>query len=303
MNQKRVSVIMLVVVLMWLALNSFYVSDAGENTVLMRFGEVSAQQNKPGWYFKLPLIEQAIAVDSRMRITTLPKLNVSVAVAHSDDDMPTQLNANVYVAWRVSDAGSYANKVGIGKLASNGDQGALPGAVIDQVAAALSTQLAGHQLSDVLTTNRRKQFNALLAALNGEQAKAYGIQLEALDLIGLSWPKADRAAIRAKMKADIAAKARRVETRGMAKVKEIEADYNAKAASLLADAKRQAAQMRAQGNQKAAKIYAASYSKNPEFYRFFRSLEAYRASFGEKDFLVLTPDSDFFHYFKQADGE
>ena len=111
-------------------------------------------------------------------------------------------------------------------------------------------------------------------------------------------------AIFQRMRAERAAVAREHRSEGQEQAEVIRADIDAKITVMLADAERNARQVRGEGDAQAAQIYASSYSKNPEFYSFLRSMDAYRKSFSSKDdIMVLQPDGEFFKYMGNADGK
>ena len=287
--------LVLAAVLVWLGLNAFFVVQPDQQAVLARMGQVQPTVFAPGMHAKLPLLEHVVRVDTRSRMDNLPALMLAMA-----DGSTAQVN--VYVVWRVTQVGRYVAAAHGAQQREALAQAAL-GQLQESVHDGLQKLLAKDSLSGLITQDHRALLEQLARQINTQATATTGVEVQQLGLLDVTWPQAARAGIYARMQTPVAASTAKQVALGMTQVAQVKADTDAQTSVILADAYRKAQQIRAEGDTRAAGIYAASYGKNPEFYRFYRSMEAYRSSFASKqDVLVLSPDGDFFKYFRHLGG-
>ncbi len=292
MSQKIVSVLILVVVVVWLLVQSIVPVNATEEAVVVRSGQVTSTLS-PGLHLLVPVVDRAVSVDTRSQVTTLPAIEVDTASGQP-------LGVNFYVLWQISDVATYAHSTLFSASSQN------PGTGVDQwlekqLKAPLKKQLSQLSQAALLSGGQQDALAEIVEGVNQKAAKM-GIQISQLQLQNISWPKAARQQVYQLMQADAVAEQKTLKAENAAKVAQVEAATKAKVATLLADAHRKAQQLRAAGDAKAGAIYAKAYGQAPEFYRFYRSMQAYRNSFdGQGDVLVLGPDNDFLHYFRHMD--
>lgn len=296
MNQKALAPLLLAALAIWLGLNAFFVVDASQRALVERFGQVEPAAFGPGIHFKLPLVDHVIRVDTRNRLVTLPALAVPLA-----DGNEAQVNA--YAVWQVTDASRYV-AAGKGLVDADAIRQSVGAQLADAINGALAKVLADANMTALVSADHEKALAQLQAEQNQTLGEKLGVEVRQVGLLNLSWSKDELDAVRARLQAQAGVEADRQLAASREQAAQLKADADAKTTTLLADAYRKAQSIRAEGDAKAGDIYADVYGKNPEFYRFWRSLEAYRHSFDSKrDVLVLSPDSEFFRYFREPGGK
>jgi membrane protease subunit HflC len=203
-----------------------------------------------------------------------------------------------FIVWQVTDVKRYL--AGQASMQPQDTRQLVVERLSDQVSEALSKALAGQNLSALVTADHTDILEKVAHQVSSDMEKQVGVAVRKIGLLDVNWPESGRSTVYARMKADFASRVDAIVASGKAKAAETRAETDAQSTLLLAAAYRNSQKTRADGDAKASAIYAAAYGKNPEFYRFYRSLKAYRNSFGSGDLLVLSPDSDFFRYFRKA---
>ena len=167
----------------------------------------------------------------------------------------------------------------------------------------LRSEFGARTIAQIVSGERSALMNQAMEQAS-ESSKELGIEIVDVRVKQINLPNEVSNAIFQRMRAERAAVAREHRSEGQEQAEVIRADIDAKVTVMLADAERNARQVRGEGDALAAQIYATSYSKNPDFYSFLRSMDAYRKSFnGKDDVMVLAPDSDFFKYLDNSKGK
>lgn len=284
--QKNIGIILIsVVVLLVIMITSAYVVDQRQAAIRFRFGEVVSIQTEPGLYFKLPMLENVRFYDRRIqtldtkdaeRIQTSEKNNVLV---------------DSYVKYRIIDVQKYFVSTGGDQLRA---EVRLSQAINDDMRA----QFGQRTLAEVVSGERDKIMETLRQRAD-EDARKIGIEvldvrLKRVDLV----PEISSDVYR-RMDSERKRVANERRSTGSGEAEKIRADADRQKEVILAQAYRDAQRIKGEGDAKAASIYAQAFGKNPEFYSFYRSMDAYRQSFRNKgDVMVLEPNSDFFKYMK-----
>jgi membrane protease subunit HflC len=284
--QKNIGVILVAIValLATLALSAYTV-DRRQAAIKFRFGEVVALQTDPGLYFKLPLIENLRFYDTRIqtldtkdaeRIQTKEKNNVLV---------------DSFVKYRIVDVKQYF-------VSTRGDQNTAEIRLSQGINDDLRAQFGQRTLADVISGERDKIMEQLRMKAD-EDARKIGIEvldvrLKRVDLV----PEISSDVYR-RMDSERKRVANELRSTGSGEAEKIRADADRQREVILAEAYRDAQRIKGEGDAKASAIYAQAFSRNAEFYSFYRSMEAYRQSFKNKgDVMILEPSSDFFKYLK-----
>lgn len=284
--QKNIGVILvaLVAVLATLALSAYTV-DQRQAAIKFRFGEVVALQTDPGLYFKLPLVENLRFYDTRIqtldtkdaeRIQTKEKNNVLV---------------DSFVKYRIKDIKQYF-------VSTRGDQNTAEIRLSQGINDDLRAQFGQRTLADVIS-GERNEIMELLRKKADNDASNIGIEvldvrLKRVDLV----PEISNDVYR-RMDSERKRVANQLRADGAGDAEKIRADADRQREVILAEAYRDAQRIKGEGDAKASAIYAQAFSRNAEFYAFYRSMEAYRQSFKNKgDVMILEPNSDFFKYLK-----
>jgi modulator of FtsH protease HflC len=266
---------------------SMFVVDQRQNSIVFRLGEVVAIQKEPGLYFKLPLLDNVRFFDVRIltidsaepeRFLTSEKKNVLV---------------DLFVKWRITDVRNFYTSVG-------GDELRAQTRLLQTINDGLRAEFGNRTVHDVVSGERDKIMDLMRKRAN-EDASKIGVEVLDVRLKRVDLPQEVSGSVYGRMEAERKRVANELRSTGAAESERIRADADRQREVLLAEAYREAQRIKGEGDAKATANYAKAYEINPEFYTFYRSLEAYRASFKNKnDVLVLEPNSEFFKYMKSG---
>ncbi len=288
---KNLSTILigLILVLVLASLTLFTV-DQRQNAIVFQLGEVVSVKTKPGLYFKVPMVQNVRYFDTRVltidsaepeRFITSEKKNVLV---------------DSFVKWRIIDVKQYYVSVG-------GDEVRAQTRLMQTVNDGLRAEFGKRTVHDVVAGERDKIMEILRQKANLDASKI-GVQVLDVRLKRVDLPQEVSESVYRRMEAERKRVANELRSTGSAEAEKIRADADRQREVILAEAYRDAQQIKGEGDAKASSIYAAAYGQSPEFYSFYRSMEAYRQSFKSKgDVMVLEPSSDFFKYLKHPGGK
>jgi membrane protease subunit HflC len=281
--------IALVVILVVASLSMFTV-DQRQNAIVFRLGEPVQVITKPGLYFKAPLLDNVRQFD--VRILTL------------DPDEPerfiTSEKKNVlvdsFVKWRIIDVVQYYISV-------NGDEARAKIRLAQTVNDNLRAEFGKRTIHDVVSGEREHIMELMRSKVDAD-ARKIGVQVLDVRLKRVDLPQEVSDAVYRRMEAERKRVANELRSMGFAEAEKIRADADRQREVIIAEAYRDAQRIKGQGDARATATYAQAFQQNPDFYAFYRSLEAYRQSFRNKsDVMVLDPSSDFFKYFKNPNGK
>jgi membrane protease subunit HflC len=270
------------------AANSMFTVDQRQRALLRQFGEIVKTDFEPGLHFKLPFVHNVLAFDRRMltldnqteNFLTLEKKNVKV---------------DFFVKWRIANTAVYYRATG-------GDESVAMDRLAASINRGLRDQFASHTIQQALSSARGDVTKALEPTVE-EIDSALGIQIVDVRVKRIDFPDDVREKVYERMRAERTRVASELRAKGAEEAEKIRATADQQAQITIADAYGEAERTRGEGDAKAADIYARAYGQDAEFYRFWRSLLAYRESMhGKQDVLVIEPDSEFFRYFKGAGG-
>lgn len=299
MNNKLLIPLIIIVVLAIFGFNTLYIVPQIQKGILLRFGEVENANLEPGLHFKLPIINQVKLFDGRL--VTLDTPNVRFLTKEKKSVM-----VDAYARWRVSNPEVFYTSVQGNKATADERLGRrLDAALRNQFGNKTLNELV-NDTSDItqtskLTSGRNDVMQQVTDALNTMAKKELGIEVVDVRIKAIDLPKEVYDSVYARMRTEREKEAQKYRAEGREEAEITRANADRQKQVILAEAYKQAQELRGTGDAKATVIYAQAYSKNPEFYSFYRSLEAYRESFKDKnDMLVLDPKSEFFRYFQQA---
>ncbi len=273
-----------------LAASSFYIVNQYERAVVLRFGGLIQLDVKPGIHFKMPLTDKVRRFDGRLQTADMtPESFYTIE--------NKRLVVDSYIKWRVSNVASYYRATG-------GDERVAEDRLSQTVAAGLRNQFGRRTLHDVVSGQRDELMAELKKSLNETANSSLGLEVVDVRVKRIDFPPEVSKSVFDRMAADREKEAREYRSQGKEQAEVIRADADRQRVVLEANAYRDAERLRGDGDAKAAAIYAAAFNKDPEFYAFVRSLNAYRSSFSSKeDLLVLDPKSEFFRYLKDSQGK
>jgi membrane protease subunit HflC len=270
-----------------LAASSMFVVDQHRYAVVYALGELREVIQEPGLNFKAPPpFQNVVYLDKRLQTLDTPDGERFMTAEKKD------LLVNAFVKWRIVNPRQY-----VIAISGNGDRGAER--LGQLVRNALTAEIGKRNLADVLTGGKRADVAAAVRADVAQDAKELGVEVFDVHLKRIEFVDQVNNAVYERMKADRVRVANELRATGAAEAETIRADAERQRNTILAEGQRDAETIKGEGDAQASQIYAQSFGKNPEFYRFYRSMEAYKATFkGRNDVIVLDSNSEFFKYFK-----
>ncbi|SFA70907.1 membrane protease subunit HflC [Collimonas sp. OK607] len=287
---RLISLLIFVFVALWLMLSTIFVVDQRQYAILFAFGEVKQVISQPGLHFKLPPpFQNVLFLDKRVltidppdtdRFITAEKMNILI---------------DAFVKWRITDPKLYFVSFG-------GDEKRAQDRMSQIVKAALNDEITKRTVREVISGQRGKVMDSIRQKVQDE-SKQIGVDIIDVRLKRVDYVDQINASVYDRMKSERLRVANELRSTGSADSEKIRADADKQRTVILAEAYRDAEKMRGEGDAKASQIYAQAFGQNPEFYKFYRSLEAYRASFKTRqDLMVVDPNSEFFKYFRSPAG-
>ena len=282
------ALIALVVALAILSTTLFIVKER-DFALVFALGEVKESISEPGLHFKLPPpFQNVVFLDKRLqtieakepeRIQTAEKKNLLI---------------DSYVKWRIDDPRLFYVTFG------SSDRAAIE-RLQAQIRDALNAAVNVRTVKEVVSDERDAIMREVLESVQ-QRAKALGVEVVDVRLRRIDFTPEISESVYRRMEAERKQEANRLRATGAAESERIRAEADRQRSELLATAYAEAEGIRGVGEAQAARIYAEAYGKNPEFYRFYRSLEAYRNAFdSDNNMLVISPESDFFNYWNKID--
>ena len=269
--------------------SALFTVDQRQNAIVFQLGEVKEIVVRSGLHFKWPLLQNVRLFD--MRILTF------------DDAEPlrflTQGNRPVlvdsFVKWRIADVRQYYVSV-------QGDELRAATRIKQTVAGVLRDEFGARTVHEVVSGEREQVMNRVREKVD-QDLKRIGVEIVDVRLKRVDLPQDVSESVYRRMEAERKRIANELRSTGAAEAEKIRADADRQREVLLAEAYRDAQRIRGEGDAKSAAIYAAAFNQNPEFFAFYRSMEAYRSTFrGRNDLMVIEPNSDFLRYFRDSLG-
>jgi len=264
---------------------ALFTVDQRENAVVFQLGQIREVITEPGLHFKLPLIQNVRYFDNRVltldtpdteRFITSEKKNVLV---------------DSFVKWRIRDVKQYYVSV-------QGDEARAQTRLSQTVNATLREEFGKRTVHDVVSGERDTIMDIVSKKVD-EDAKKIGVDIVDVRLKRVELPAEVSESVYRRMDAERKSVASELRSQGFSDGEKIRAEADKDREIIIAEAYKNAQRIKGEGDRRASAIYAQAFGDNPEFYAFYRSLEAYRAGFKNKsDVLVLEPNSDFFRYFR-----
>ncbi len=285
MKRAAIIVFAAAVVLLLLASMSMYIVDQRKAAIKFQLGEVVAVQTKPGLYFLIPFVQNVRLFD--MRIQTMEP--------REPERFLTSENRNVlvdsFVKWRVTNVRLYYVSV-------SGDPLQAEARLQQTVNDALRAEFARRTVHDVVSGERDK-IMSLVAKRVDEDVRRIGVGVVDVRLKRVDFVPEISSDVYRRMESERKRVANELRATGQAEGEKIKADADRQRQIIVAEAYRDAQRVKGEGDALASRIYADAFGKNPEFFSFYRSLEAYRQGLRNKsDVMVLDPSSDFFKYLR-----
>jgi len=287
-HAKSIGIIAALAVLV-LGWSSLYTVKQWERAIVFGLGEIVKTDIGPGLHVMIPFVNNVRTFDARIltveaeaeRYFTVEKKNVIV---------------DAFVKWRITNVADYYRATG-------GDERRAGQLLYEKINDALRNEFGKRTIQEVVSGGRAEITQKLNELVN-IQAKDLGITIIDVRIKRIDLPNEVSTSVYQRMEAERGRVARDFRSRGAEAAERIRADADRQRTVTLAEAYRKAESIRGEGDAAAADTYAKAYGRNPEFYAFYRSLNAYKNTLNSRsDTLVLEPDSEFFKYFKGAGGK
>jgi len=282
MNGKGNLLLLAVIAVVGGVLLSLFTVDEREYAVKLQFGEIIRTDYEPGLHAKIPFVNNVIKYDDRILTRNNP--NEKFLTQEKKN-----LEVDFYVKWRITDPGQYYRSVG-------GDELIATNRLIEIIKDGIRSEFAKRTVQEVVTADRREIMDDMMekASLT---ASELGIEVVDVRVKRLDLPDEVSDSVFNRMRQERARTAAQLRAEGAEEAERIRSSADKDRTVLLAEAYRESEEIRGLGDAESAAIYAAAYERDPEFYAFHRSMEAYRRSLGgDGDIFVLAPDSDYFRY-------
>ena len=277
------AVVLAAVVLVSMAL---FTVDQRERAIVFQLGEVREVITTPGLHFKWPLIQNVRYFDARILTLDTPDAERYITSEKKN------LLVDTFVKWKISDARQYYISVG--------DEPQAETRISQTVNATLREEVGKRTVHEVVSEDRDDIMKSVRERANLD-AKKIGVEIIDVRLKRVDLPQEVSESVYKRMDAERKSVANQLRSEGSSEAERIRAEADKEREVIIANAYKEAQRIKGEGDAKAAAAYAQAYGQNPEFYAFYRSLEAYRSSFKNRsDVLVLEPNSEFFKYFKGA---
>lgn len=268
---------------------SLFTVDQRQFAVVFQLGEVKEVISSPGLKAKMPVIQNVRFFDNRILTIDTPEPERFITAEKQN------VLVDHFVKWRIVDPKLYYESVA-------GDEARARTRLLQTVNAGLREEFGRRTVPDVVSGEREAIMERMRIRAD-QDARQIGVQILDVRLKRVDLPTEVSESVYRRMEAERTRVANELRSQGAAISEQIRADADRQREVILAEAYRDAQKVMGEGDAQATDIYAQAYGKDPEFYSFYRSLEAYRGSFSSKgDVMVIDPSSDFFKFLKSPSG-
>jgi modulator of FtsH protease HflC len=265
---------------------SLFTVKVTEYAIKFRFQEIIGSNYEPGLHFKVPLLENVRKFDKRILTLNYPKEKFLTSEGKI-------LYIDFFMKWQIEDINRFYQ-------ATTADEAIAAGRLGEIVKDGLKGVIAQHTLQQVV---QRTEFIDDLRKKALSNTQQLGVRLVDVRVKRIDLPDEVGDSVFNRMRQDFAQQAAKLRAEGIENKTRLQAEADRERTEILAESNRQSEIIRGEGDAQSADTYARAYSRNPEFYAFFRSLQAYRESLGkDSDVMVIAPDSEFFKYLKQPNA-
>jgi len=286
MNIFKPVFVLIIAVILLVVSQSVFTVDERERAIKFRFGEIVGSDFEPGLHFKVPFVNNVEKYPKRILTLSNPQ---ELFLTFEKKN----LYVDFFVKWRIVNIDNYYN-------ATRGDELVAKQRLLEQVKDGIRSEFAKRTVPEVVTAERRELMADMMKGVR-ENAKTLGIEVVDVRVKRIEFSEEVSDSVYRRMRQERARVASELRAEGAEAAEQIRADAERKRTVLLAEAYRDAEIIRGKGDAQAAEIYAAAYTKNSEFYAFYRSISAYRRSLGSSgDLLVIAPDGEFFRYLNNS---
>lgn len=267
------------------ALSSVFIVDEKEKALVLQFGQIKAVREEPGLYFKIPMVQEVVRYDDRILGLDVEPLEVTPL-----DDR--RLVVDAFARFRITDVQRFRQAVGASGLTLAENR-------IDTILRAQTREVLGGVTSSEILSADRAALAARIRDASRNEASTLGVEVIDVRLKRTDLPVQNLDATFARMRAEREREAADEVARGKEAAQRLRAQADRTKVELVSDAQRQSEIIRGEADARRNAVFAEAYGADPEFFDFYRSLAAYRASLlGGNSTMVMVPDSEFFNYLK-----
>jgi len=281
---KNMGTVIAAVLLLMIGFGGIMIVDETEQIVIVQMGKPIRNITEPGLNFKIPFIQSATVFDKRL----LEYDSAPNTILTADKK---NLTLDNYAQWRIANPLKFMQTMRTQALAQS--------RLDDIIYSSLRVQLGTHQMREIVSTLRDSLMHKVTTNAN-LTASEYGIEIVDVRIKRADLPRENEQAVFDRMKAERNRMAKQFRSEGEEEAVKIRAETDKDREVILADAYKEAQIIRGEGEAVAIRTYAKAYERDPDFYEFIRTMDAYLEVFDEKTKLVLTPESDFLRYLKQV---
>lgn len=287
MSTRATVIGLIIVALAVLGLNSVFVVNEKERAVLLEFGKVVRNDIPPGLHFKMPFINKVRKFDGRV-------VTLDAAAERFLTLEKKALIVDSFAKYRVDDVQTFYTS-------TSGDETRVEALLRQRINTGLRNEVGNRSLHEVVSGERDQLMTDLTRHIDTVARQELGVEIVDVRVKRIDLPDEVSQSVYARMNTEREIEAREHRAQGRELAAGIRADADKQTQVILAEAYGEAEQTRGEGDAEATKIYADAYNRDREFYKFYRSLTAYRNTFSNKsDILLLEPDSDFFRYLNNS---
>ena len=268
----------------------FYTVNEREHAILMYFGKPVPRTIEPGLHFKWPIVNTVQKYDRRLRVY------LTTAITQTLQDKKTII-LQAYLCWKIADPLKFYESV---RYEAEAEQ-----KLNDIASSALGSRISKYPIASIISTDKKNvKLGDIEQDIKEYMSQAlkdtYGVTVERFGFNRLALPVANERTVYDRMKSERAVAASEYRTEGQRRADVMRELAEQAAHETIARADAEATRIRGEGEAKATQIYRDAYSKDPEFYRFWRTLETYKRIFGSETTLVIPADSELMKYFKSS---
>lgn len=286
MGSRSTIALYVVIALLFLGNSTLYTVHETERAVLLRFGQVVNADIKPGLHLKIPFVHEVRRFEARTHVSDSNRTEFLTKESKF-------LVIDAYVMWRVNDVQRYFTATG-------GETREAEARLLPLVRDGLKNRVSERTVNEVVAGQREQLMQDLTRAVNVVAAREFGIQVVDVRVKRVDFPASTVESIYNRMRTEREREARDWRAQGQEMADRIKSEADRQQRVILAEAYREAETLRGEGDQEAAAIARRAFGADPEFYRFYRSLQAYRQTFNQPgDMMVLKADSEFLRYMQK----
>ncbi len=288
MNNSKMGLLIGLIVAAILFMSSVFTVDERELAIKFRLGEIVKADYQPGLHFQMPFINNVKKFDKRI-------LTLDARPANYLTREKKNVNVDFFVKWRIRDVSTYYT-------AMSGNERKAMERIYTTINEGLRGEFSNRSIQEVISGERAVIMDTVTKQAN-ELLSKFGIEVVDVRIKRIDFTDTISDSVYQRMEAERLRVAKDLRSRGAEAAEKIRANADRQRTVTLANAYKEAQELRGEGDAKASEIYANAYRQDPEFFSFYRSLNAYRVTLGQEgDIMVLEPDSEFFKYFKDASG-